>query len=379
MKQTLLILIVLISLKTEAQSSVLSVADSLYMMGNYTKAIETYSQHPVKEDTFEGIARSYLALGNYDEALVYYDRAYNNDEENMLLKYDYAKLLAKMKRYEKAARFFSELIDVDYKNPNFHYELGAVLEKTADSLGKAQNRFHSAYELDNTHQKAIYKIARFHLVKRHHELVDKYVDQGLKSYANNKELISLKAQNFYWQEMYDDAAVWFQKLIDLGESSQFLHEKLSFCYMRIYDNKNAKIHCEKALKYEPKNPTNLYILGQIYQQEQDYVNAEKYFKKALEILDSTLDAEYTKLAMVLNFQDKYEEAIKTLQKAINENPKNIQAQFFMLTTKSAYYQDLDEKIKLHEEFINKFPEGWYTKHVKQLLVKLKEEKFMQKE
>lgn len=379
MKKLVFVLLVMLSNKTEAQSSVLNIADSLYTMGNYTKAIETYKQHPIKEETYEAIAKAYQALGIYDAALEYYDDAYLSDSTNMLLKYDYAKLLAKMKKYDKATEYFSELIDKDSNNPNFHYELGLVHEKTADTLGKAQNRFHTAYELDNTHQKAIYKIAKYHLQKRQHDLVDTYVDKGLESYANNRELINLKAQNYYWQEMYDDAAVWFQKLFDLGESSQFIHEKLSFCYVRLYDYENALFHAKRALKYEPKNPTNLYILGQIYGQEKDYENAEKYYKLAIGILDTPLDTEYTKLATVLNLQDKRVESIKVLQKAIKENPKNKQAHFFLLTTKTAHYKDLDEKIRLHENFISKFPEGWHAKIAKQRLDKLKEEKFMTKE
>ena len=366
-------------MKTEAQSSVLSVADSLYTMGNYSKAIELYRQHSVKEDRFEIIAKSFHALGNYDEALRYYDLALSNDPENTSIKYDYAKLLAKTKSYEKSSSLFYELIAKDDTNPNFHYEQGLVLEKMVDTLGKAQTEFHRAYEMDNGHQKAIFKIAKHYLVKRKHELVDQYVDQGLKSYAGNKELISLKAQNYYWQEMYDDGAVWFQKLVNLGESSLFLHEKLSFCYLRLYDYENAMIHVKKALKFEPKNPSNLYILAQIHQMEQNYTKAEKYFKMAIEILDAPLDEEYIKLATTLNAQDKHSEAIGVLQKAISENPDNIQAHFFMLTTKSAYYEDINEKIKLHEKFIDKYPNTGQGRFAKYLLEKLKEEKFMEKE
>jgi len=149
--------------------------------------------------------------------------------------------------------------------------------------------------------------------------------------------------------------------------------------VRLYDNKNALIQCKKALQYQPMNPTNLYILGQIYQQEDDFVNAEKYYKMALEILDAPLDAEYIKLVRVLNAQYKYDEALKVLQKAQRDNPKNMQIQFFKLTTKSAYYKDIDEKIKLHKAFIEKYPNSEYTAHVEFLLSRLKQEKFMQKD
>lgn len=379
LKNLILISITFVLLKAEAQTSSLTVADSLYSMGNYTKAIKAYEQYPKKEETFEKIAKAYVALGNYEQALSFYDKAYKSDSANVLLKYDYAKFLKRMKLNDEAETFFRDLLDADSQNPNFHYELGLILEKTPDSIIKAQESFHKAIQLDDTHQKAIFKVAKYHLAKRDHELAEKYINKGLESYVENKELMSLKAQNFYWQDMYDDAAVWFQKLVDLGESSQFLHEKLSFCYVRLYDNKNALLHCEKALKYDPNNSTNLYILGQIYQQEDDYANAEKYYKQALEIEDVPLDAEYVKLATVLNHQGKYEESIKTLQKALRENPDNIRARFFMLNTKTAYYEDIDEKIRLHEEFIKKYPDGWHARMAQRTLDKLKEEKFMQED
>ena len=53
-----------------------------------------------------------------------------------------------------------------------------VLEKLNDST--AINQFQSAYDLDDTHQKAIYKIAKYNLQKRKHEIVDKHVVVYLK-------------------------------------------------------------------------------------------------------------------------------------------------------------------------------------------------------
>jgi len=163
MRHCLFLFICLSIVKTGAQSSVLSVADSLYSMGNYSKAIETYKTHPIKEEVLESIAKAYEALGNFDEAILYYDSALDYDQENSLLKYDYAKLLARTKQYKKAGSFFTELINSDDQNPNFYYELGLVHEKQVDTLGLAQKSFKTAFELDNAHQKAIYKLAKYNL------------------------------------------------------------------------------------------------------------------------------------------------------------------------------------------------------------------------
>ena len=367
----------LVVLKTEAQTSVLGVADSLYAVGNYSKAIESYNSHNNPHEIFERIAKSYVALGNYDTALSYYAKALEAYPDNALLKFNYAKLLSNTKKYKEAALLFEELIYRDHTNPNYHYEAGLILESMQDST--AINQFRMTYDLDNTHQKAIYKIARKFLVDRKHDVSLKYINIGLDSYANNVELISLKAQNYYWLEDYRESAKWFEKLIDLGESSQFIHEKLAFCYTRHYQYSQAIEQGKLALQYDPKNFSNLFIQGQMYEGMQDYVNAAKYMALALEIRDIPLDDEYKRLGYAYNLQGKYKEGIEALNKSLKINPNNEQAKFYLLNAKYEYYNDVDTKIALHQEFLEKNANSPFKYWVEKRLKELKEEKFMKKE
>jgi tetratricopeptide (TPR) repeat protein len=369
-----IILFLIIASKAEAQPSALQLADSLYLQGNFSKAIEAYKSYNNQDEVYQNIAKAYSALGNYDEALLNYKNSLKANPKDALVLFDYGKLLARLKKYKEALDVFYQLIDIDYKNPNYHYQSGLVLQQLGDSTD--QNRFHNAYDLDNTHQKAIFQIAKYHLIKRHHSVVDKYVDIGLKSYENNKELISLKAQNFYWKEDYENAAKWFEKLAKLNESSQFIHEKLSFCYDRIYEPQRAIKHQLLAVKYDPKNATNLFILGQRYQRVNDYENAEKYYLEALKIMDVPLDMEYVKLATVYNLQGKEKDAIEAFKRAIEENPNNQEAQFFLVLTLDKYYKDSDARIKLFENFIEKFPKSIFLSFAEQKLKELIEEKHM---
>lgn len=369
-----LIILTLFCLQLQAQSSTLLEADSLYLRGNFTKAIHVYKKHINQEEVYQKIAKAYIALGNYDEALLNYESSLKDNPKNDLALFDYGKLLARVKKHKEALDVFYQLIDIDYKNPNYHYESGLVLQQLGDST--AQNRFRNAFDLDNTHQKAIFQIAKFHLIKRHHDVVDKYVDIGLKSYANNKQLISLKAQNFYWKEDYENAAKWFEKLIALNESTQFIHEKLSFCYDRIYEPEKAIEHQILAVKFDPKNATNLFILGQLYQRVNDYENAEKYYLISLTIIDVPYDAEYVKLATVYNLQGKEKEAIDAFKRAIDENPNNQSAQFFLVLTLDKYYKDIDARIKLFENYKEKFPNSPFISFAERKLTELNEQKHM---
>lgn len=81
-------------------------------------------------------------------------------------------------------------MNIDYRNPNYHYEMGLAQNRLKDST--AINRFISAFQLDRTHQKAIYQIAKHYLKRGRFSLVDHYTEIGLENYENNVELISLK-------------------------------------------------------------------------------------------------------------------------------------------------------------------------------------------
>ena len=252
--------------------------------------------------------------------------------------------------------------------------MGLVLEQLKDSTAKSC--FRSTYSLDPTHQKAIYKIAKYYLQKRKYQLVNEYVDKGLEVYENNVKLISLKAQNYYWQQYYRKAAIWFEKLIELGESSEFIHKKLSLCYYKNYEFKKAIEQRKLVLKYNRNDVASIYVIGTYYYELDDFVNAEKYIKQFLVLKDLSLDVEYSKLARTLNRQKKYDESIEILKKAIKENPDNRGTHFFLLITKDAYYADLDAKLIMYNDFKKKFPSGFHEEYIDRRISELKKEKFM---
>ena len=368
-----IIIFLLIIFKTEAQTSVLKLADSLFNNGNYTKSIELYKKCKPQDAVFYKMAKAYIAIGNYDEALLNLEKAIKSNPENTLLKYDYAKLLSATTNTDKASKVFNELIEIDPSNPNYHYELGLVIEPQKDSL--AQIEYLKAFQLDQNHQKAIYKIGKYYLTKRKHETADSILDIGLKTYSNNKELISLKAQNYFWKEYYTKSVEWFEKLIELGETSEFIFEKLSISYAQKYDYEKALENRLKVLKYNPNDAVSMYVIGTYYEKLKDYENAEKYIYDALLVLDKPLGAEYAKLATVLNLQKNYKGAIEALKKAISEDPTNEFLHLQLAFTRQAYYADYDAKIDAFEKFKQKFPNSKFNEYVDSTISKLNEEKF----
>lgn len=365
-------LVFVVSLTSFAQN--VTVTDSLYSYGEYSKAIEAYKPYENKSDVAQKIAKAYIAIGNYDKALAYYEKAILADTKNQLYKYEYAKLLLRVKQLDNAYLVFEELAKINSTNPNYQYELGNVKRVLGDST--YIKNYEETYRLDSNHLKAINKIGRFALTKRDYEKALKMADIGLSIYNKSKELTSLKAQTYYWQEDYFHAKDWFLKRLTLGEPTQFIYEKLSYCYERNYEHKGAIEYLEKALKFDPKNGTNLYLIGRQYSLMDDFVNAEKYFKRAVEILDQPLDREYSNLASALNRQEKYKEAIKAYSRGLQQNPNSKYIPFFITHTKAQMYKDIDAKIKVYEDYIKNYPKSSMKQMAEFTVEKLKKEKFM---
>ncbi|MFV0571226.1 MAG: tetratricopeptide repeat protein [Xanthomarina gelatinilytica] len=374
MSRYIVLFFIITFIETEAQTSVLMLADSLYANGYYSKAITQYEVYNKPSEVYEKIAKASIAIGNYNQALLNYQESIKAHPNNTLLMYEYAKLLSRTNNLQTAASEFKKLITIDSLNPNYHFEYGLILEKQNDST--AIEEFINTFHLDSLHQKAIYKVAKYKLQKRQFDEVEKLVNTGLGSNQFNVELINIKAQNYFWKQDYHEAIVWFEKLVTLGESSQFIHEKLSLCFAKTYRLPEAIKHGLLALKFEPNNTNNLFVLGRLYEKNKEFGNAESYYTKALEIEDAPLDAQYTQLGRVLNYQKKYAEAIQVLNKARLENPKNDTTAFYLLQSKNAYYEDFDTKINLYQKFIKEFPDSVLKTIAAAQLSQLKQEKFM---
>ncbi|MGY5356135.1 tetratricopeptide repeat protein [Wenyingzhuangia sp. IMCC45467] len=375
MEKILLGLLVLFmySHKINSQSAQLKYADSLFLLGNYSKAIEVYKNNK-QEDVSEKIAEAYLGIGNYDLSLEYYKKSIIAKPNNILVMYKYGKLLSKTKQYNEALKVFNKLLEQDDKNPNYHYQIGLILENQEKK--EALNKFKTAFNLDNTHQKSIYKIAKNQLVKKQYDSVNYYVNIGLRSYVNNRNLISLKAQNYYNSKRYLEAVKWFEQLIKLNELSKFIHERLSYSYKKINKPRLAIKHQLLAIEFDTKDASNLYTLGQLYEEEEEYKNAEKYIQAAITILDVSLDKKYLRLGYVQNQQYEYKKAIQSFKKAIKESPNNPEAHFYIIYTKDKYYGDIDTRINLYENFMEKFPNNKFKSIVEFRLKTLRKEKFL---
>ena len=370
MRVTILILLFLV--KSQAQTSVLHIADSLFAVGKYSQAIKMYNTSNIPN---ANIGNAYKIIGNYDAAILAYKDVIKQDSTLYNIQFDLAKLYADTKNYDAAKQLFLKLIDVDYKNPNYHYQLGKVHQKLNDEFS-AQSRFFSTYELDNYHQNALFELSKYHLKKSHFDTALKYANKGLEVYASNKSLLSLKGQSLLFKDNYVEALKTFQHLYNLNETTDFVNTKLSLCYRYNSNYEKAIEHLKLVINNNSTDVNLLYKLAFLYEENKDYINAAKYQEVALKLQDVSLDMQYSKLAYYYNRQKKHKQALEIYKKALNESPNNEVINFYIVTTKLEYYKDLEPKIKVIENFKKQFPDSKFTIFLNNKVSALKSEAFL---
>ena len=209
--------------KVGAQSSTFAIADSLYQVGNYSKAIQSYKKLENNSYTSTQIAKAYKALGNSKKAIENYEKVLRVDSLNTLVLYDYGKLLFSAGKLEKSLVIFEQLQLKDTLNPNFHYQIGLAKE------GLQQEDFIDSYEkafqLDPQHQKSSYKIIKNYIETKDFDKAKEIIKIGLQNNEDDAKIIGFNAQLFYALKEYRKALLWFEKLIDRKKATTLLGYK----------------------------------------------------------------------------------------------------------------------------------------------------------
>ncbi|WP_031427077.1 tetratricopeptide repeat protein [Flavimarina sp. Hel_I_48] len=357
-------------LKAEAQkTSALTIADSLHAVGNYSQAIAGYSLIlPKNESIYLKLARAQRARGTFGDALQNYEQA-SKSGKNTIASAEYGKLLITTAQYQKADSIFTELIDRYNNNPDFYYQRGRARIKIADDPQAVDidtiadesfeieayiEDFEKAVALDSTHQKALYETAKFHLRHKNYLLVERLCKKALVTYPDNVEVISLLAQENFIRGFVSDAIPLFVKLLQLGQDSQFIYEKLGACYYKKRQYQNAISAYLKALNFSQEDHSIHANLAQLYNFTEDFENAEMHGKLAILYKKLPLDTNYYTLGNTYRIHQKWKKALENYNKVLTENQEYKQARYYRAVVADNYYEDKKEVLQLYEQFIEKY-------------------------
>jgi tetratricopeptide (TPR) repeat protein len=289
------------TLVLEAQPTFLEKADSLYALGNYTKAINEYAKVGSLTAKLQ-IARAYNAIGNYDKAIRQYKNVTGTDSTLQIGKFELGKLLLKVKGGGEASVFFLNLAGKDSANPEYRYYLGESLQEMGlkDASIAA---YKSAVAIDSTHLRSIFRLGKYYVAQREKNMALKYINQGLRFYENDVALINLKALAYFNNDEYEKGKPLFERLLELGEDKEHIYNKLAYCYYKNWELDKAKEMYTALLAFSEARPDAFFGLGNTSWRVKELDSAAIYFKKAIEEKKPYLGNEFNALARLARVQD----------------------------------------------------------------------------
>ncbi len=362
MSRSIIVLFLILITKAEAQKASalvaavenqqIKIADSLYALGDYTKAISLYKQLP---NASVQLAKSYEALGSVFKALQNYKVALQKDPNNILATYSYGKLLYKASQTKKADSIFKILSQKNPKNSNFVYYRGLIREKENDST--AFQYYEKAYRLDENNSNALYKIAKHHIEKRRFKQAVPFIKKGLLSNQNSVRFLTLQALQYFYRKDYHNALKSYEELLKLNQSNLQLHENLAESYrMTNQFEKALEQYTVLINTYDDKKPKWHKAIARVYKGLKEYDKAIRHTEIAILLQDVPLDKEYLSLSYLFKQKGDFKKVMEMLEKAKKENPDSETIEYQLAVAADNFFKDKETVIRFYERYLSKYGE-----------------------
>jgi tetratricopeptide (TPR) repeat protein len=235
--------------------------------------------------------RRYLAvllqlLGNNDEAEKNYRAAvgYAPDKTESLL--DLASFYVKINKYDDAIRALTEALDDDETDIRIITNLASIMMAKGDT-SSADSLYQQTLEENWDNPVVLQSLVPLFFSINNSELTEKTAGRIAEHYPDDPDVARHYALILFGNQKFAEAESLMMVIDDKGWA-------------------NSDIY---------------YYLGRMKQFDEEYESAENYFNNAVALEDSLADA-WINLALVIDNQGRYEEALKIMQTAVKKMPSD---------------------------------------------------------
>ncbi len=336
-----------------AQQSAINLADSLYAVGKYTAALESLeSISPRTEAVSLKLAKFQMSRGQTAAALENYRSVLDQNPDRVLTAINYAAALVKTNQLQASDSVYLSLIERYPDNANFYYQRGLIAER--EEREEALELYKKTVDLEISHPGALYKLAKYELQKGSYDMAKNYCLLGLEVHPDNVSLLSVLGQTYSAMEQYKKAIPVYEKLLTLGQESEFILTKLGYAYYQERDLKAAIEIYKRALELEDRNSAVHYTLGKLYATTLELDKSEAHLLMSILIKKQAVDAEYLSLGLTYKLKKQYKDAYDYLNKALEENPQNERALYERAIAADNYFEDITTRINFYKAYLSQY-------------------------
>ena len=253
-------------------------------------------------------------------------------------------------------------INLGHKNESYYHYIQGLIYKQAGDYIQAQREFEKTIELDPN------------AISVYRELIISYINSGdikkvspvLETLRNlisdddtnsilfiggiynllndtknaidyynkvlNKEPTNINAiaslGTLYLNLDTEKSIYYWKKYIELSPESEEGYYQIGFAYAKLGKIEEAKKILNESINKFPDNLAPLLALGQIYENEKDYLNAALIYEKAINIEPKNI-LFLIKTGSLYFMAKKYSESEKFLTVALKQYPENINVNFWL--------------------------------------------------
>lgn len=259
----------------------------------FNKVLET---EPEGASVQNSKGNALMGLGRYEEALECYNKQIEVTPKHTTPYFGKAKALYLLGRYKDAITAYDKYIELEPEDPDGYSWKAKCLAQT--------DEFDKAYELCDM---AIAKNDRnafsytnkgwiYYRQGKEKEALES-VEKALAVDENNADAYEGKVAMLFNQKRYNECIEFGNTALKFFPNNIDINWYMADCYGSQYEYEKAIEKYKDILKTNPKHATITSYIGWEYYYLQDYMNAEEYAKKALELDSELADAKDLRKAL----------------------------------------------------------------------------------
>jgi len=246
---------------------------------NYYQKAEKFSFDD-RDEMLYNIGAVYVQNAEYQRAVHFLEKAYNENPKNDSVLYDLAYCYDKMGNDENSIRCYNEYLDLDPFAESAWYNLGIIYTRR-EEYDKAIESYDFALAIDENYASAIFN----------------------------------KANTLSSIEKYSEALPLYFSYLRFDKNSSDARVYIAECYFQLEEYSKSYAYYKQAIQLDAKNADGWYGAGIVLMVEENLTESLVYLKKAIKLDDNCADF-WNAFGKVNASLDNYEEALIAFRKSV---------------------------------------------------------------
>ena len=300
--------------------------DFLGSINAYTNAIE---MNPFEPLFWKNLALIYMQIGEFKQAQVAIDELMNLDPDKIDPWITYAWFYEEKNEFENAILKIKEGLEKIPNCAELHIELARCYNEMGDGLGEF-----------------------------------KYLQKAREVSPQNVNVLNGLAYYFLNNDDYEASEEIFQKILKIDTANiTALNGLATLKYEEHHDPKSAENYLKQSIEIDPTNLQTWIQYGQLIFHEEKYIEAELYFKKALDINPHHISVLHYLGLIAWGIHGDLKQAESHFTHALSYADDNISISLDLIELYRTDLHQIDKAYEITKKLLEILPDDKYLKEI----------------